>query len=155
MNPIISSLPKSEGCKQIPYSRSIISIKGIGEVTAAGLIGEVGDFRQYKTISEVTKLAGLDLFEISSGSHQGNRRISKRGRPFLSKILYCMAVHMVCPVGIMRQTYQKYLDRGMAKKKALVAIARKLLRIIFALVRNQSEYVHGYTEMKTVLKEAA
>ncbi len=141
--------------KQIPYSQSILSIKGIGEVTAAGLIGEVGDFRQFKTISEITKLAGLDLFEISSGLHQGNRRISKRGRPFLRKILYCMAVHMVCPVGIMRQTYQRYLDRGMIKKKALVAIARKLLRIIFALVRNQSKYVHGYAKTQNLLKEAA
>ena len=39
--------------------------------------------------------------------------------------------------------------------KALVAIARKLLRIIFALVRDQSEYVEGYTKTKTVLTEAA
>jgi transposase len=53
--------------KQIPYSQSILSIKGIGKVTVAGLIGEVGDFRQFKTISEIMKLAGLDLYEISSG----------------------------------------------------------------------------------------
>lgn len=62
---------------------------------------------------------------------------------------------MVSPVGIMRQTYQSHLDRGMIKKKALIAITRKLLRLIFALVRNQSEYVHGYTKRKNVLKEAA
>lgn len=156
-NCFIADLEKkmSGHLKQIPYRRSLLSIKGIGEVSAAGLIGEVGDFRQYKTISEITKLAGLDLFEISSGKRQGNRRISKRGRPYFRKILYCMAVHIVCPVGIMRQSYQHYLDRGMLKKKALVAIARKLLRIIFALVRNQSEYVHGYTKHQGVLKEAA
>ncbi len=141
--------------RQIPYSRSILSIKGIGEVTAAGLVGEVGDFRQFKTLSEITKLAGLDLFEISSGKHQGNRHISKRGRSLLRKLLYLTAVHMVSPVGIMRQTYQNYLDRGMIKKKALIAIARKLLRLIFALVRDESEYVQDYPEMKTVLKEAA
>lgn len=140
---------------QIPYSRSILSIKGIGEVTAAGLIGEVGDFRQFKTLSEITKLAGLDLFEISSGLHQGNRRISKRGRPLFRKLLYGTAVHMVSPVGIMRQTYQNHLDRGMIKKKALIAITRKLLRLIFALVRDQSKYVHGYTKRQNVLKEAA
>jgi transposase len=140
---------------QIPYSRSILSIKGIGEVTAAGLIGEVGDFRQFKTISEITKLAGLDLFEISSGKHQGHRRISKRGRSLLRKLLFCAALNMVSPVGIMRGTYQGYLKRGMLKMKALIAIARKLLRIIFALVRDQSEYVAGYTKTKTMLTEAA
>ena len=140
---------------QIPYSRSILSIKGIGEVTAAGLIGEVGDFRQFKTLSEITKLAGLDLFEISSGKHQGQRRISKRGRSLLRQLLFFAALNMVSPAGIMRKTYEGYLERGMLKMKALLALARKLLRIIFALVRDQTEYVEGYTQTKTMLTEAA
>lgn len=63
----------SQYLEQIPYSRIILSIEGIGKVTAAGLIGEVGDFRQYQTISEITKLAGLNLYEISSGKHRGQR----------------------------------------------------------------------------------
>ena len=141
--------------KEIPYSRAILSIKGIGEVTAAGLIGEVGDFRQFKTLSEITKLAGLDLFEISSGKHQGQRRISKRGRSLLRKLLFYAALNMVSRAGMMRQIYESYLKRGMLKMKALVAIARKLLRIIFALVRDQTEYVEGYTKTKTMFTEAA
>jgi len=59
-----------EQLDHIPYVDSILSIKGIGHVTAAGLIGEVGDFRKFTTISEITKLAGLDLYEISSGASQ-------------------------------------------------------------------------------------
>lgn len=55
----------------------------------------------------------------------------------------------------MRQSYQHYLQRGMLKMKALVAIARKLLRIIFDLVRDQSEYVSGYTKTKNVFTVAA
>ena len=39
---------------QIPYSHSILSVKGIGNITVAGLIGEVGDFRKFKTIPEIT-----------------------------------------------------------------------------------------------------
>ncbi len=57
--------------KQIPYSRTILSLKGIKEITAAGLIGEISDFQKFNMLSEVMKLAGLDLFEISSGKHQG------------------------------------------------------------------------------------
>jgi len=141
--------------KQIPYSRFILSIKGIAEVTTAGLIGEVGDFRQFKTLSEITKLAGLDLFEISSGKHRGQRRISKRGRSLLRKLLYFAALNMISRTGLMRQLYESYLQRGMLKMKALIAIARKLLRIIFALVRNQSEYKEGYTQTNNVLTQAA
>ncbi len=75
----------SSHLKQIPYSRSILSLKGIGEITTAGLIGEVGDFTKFNTISEIMKLAGLDLFEISSGKHKGRRRILKKGLILVEK----------------------------------------------------------------------
>jgi len=55
--------------KEIPYSRFILSLKGIGEITAAGLIGEVGDFSKFATISEMMKLAAKGpLFVIGNGS---------------------------------------------------------------------------------------
>ena len=59
----IAEVEKKLSCylNKVPYSRCILSIKGIGEVTVAGLIGEVGDFRQFGTIAEITKLAGLDF----------------------------------------------------------------------------------------------
>lgn len=139
----------SQGLKEIPYSDLLLSVKGIGEVTVAGMIGEVGDFRKFHTLSEITKLAGLDLFEISSGSHHGKRRISKRGRPLLRKMLYFAALNTVRKGGIMHGTYQKHLQGGMIKQKALIAIARKLLRILFALVRDHSHYVQSYSKQKT------
>lgn len=141
--------------EEIPYSKLILSLKGIGPVTTAGLIGEVGDFRKFSTISEVMKLAGLDLYEISSGKHQGIRRISKRGRPLLRKLLYFAALSAVRQGGVMHQWYQDALARGMIKPKALVAVARKLLTIIFALVRNHSVYIENYMQHKLTLKEAA
>lgn len=111
--------------KEIPYSASILSIRGIGTVTVAGLIGEVGDFREFKTIGEILKLAGLNLYEISSGKHRGQRRISKRGRSLMRKLLYFAAMNMVKKNGILHAEYQRMLGRGMLKKKALVAIDRK------------------------------
>lgn len=145
-NRFIDSLEKQmeEYLEEIPYSQSILSIKGIGKVTTAGLIGEVGDFREFETISEITKLAGLDLFEISSGQHRGRRRISKRGRPLLRKLLYFAAINVVKTNGILHEPYQQMLSRGMPKVKALVGIARKLLRIVFALARDNTVYVADY-----------
>jgi transposase len=126
--------------EEIPYSRLLLSMKGLGPVTVAGLIGEVGDFRHFDTQKEILKLAGLDLFEISSGKHKGQRRISKRGRPLLRKILYFAALNTVRKGGIMHEHYQQHLQKGMPRSKALIAIARKLLCIILALVRTQTEY---------------
>jgi len=130
---------------QIPYSQSILSIKGIGLITTAGLIGEVGDFKNFSTISEMMKLAGLDLFEISSGKHKGRCRISKRGRSLMRKLLYFAAINVVKPHGIMHERYQEMLDRGMLKMKALIAISRRLLGLIFALVRDNTMYVENYS----------
>lgn len=140
---------------EIPYSRSILSIKGIGTITAAGLIGEIGDFGQFHTISEVMKHAGLDLYEISSGKHKGEKHISKRGRHLLRKILFFASINTVRKGGIMHEHYQKYLQRGMPRMKALIAIARKLLRIIFAIVRDHSAFVIDYSKTQYQLKEAA
>lgn len=135
-----------EYLQQIPYSSSILSVKGIGVVTTAGLIGEVANFKKYDTISEIMKLAGLDLYEISSGKHRGQRRISKRGRPLMRKLLFFAAINAVKTNGIMHETYQRMLDRGMLKMKALVAISRKLLGLIFAIVRDDTRYIEDYNE---------
>jgi transposase len=132
--------------EKIAYTDSILSIKGIGAVTAAGLIGEVGDFRKFRTISEIMKLAGLDLYEISSGRHKGQRRISKRGRALMRKLLFFAAINTVKRGGIMHESYQRMLDNGTIKMKALTAISRKLLRIIFAVIRDNTEYMDNYQD---------
>jgi transposase len=141
--------------EQIPYSRVILSLKGIGAVTTAGLIGEVGDFTKFGTISEVMKMAGLDLYEVSSGKHRGKLRISKRGRPLMRKLLYFAALSTVRKGGVMHEWYQRALGRGMKKTKALVAVSRKLLGIIYALVRDHSVYVENHTKRTPVYQEAA
>jgi transposase len=129
---------------QIPFSTLLLSMPGIGLITVAGLIGEVGDFRNFATRSEIIKMAGLDLFEISSGKHQGRRHISKRGRPLMRKLLYFAAINTVKKNGIMHAPYTRMVERGMPKIKALVAISRKLLAVMFALVRDQSMFIKDY-----------
>ena len=130
--------------QQIPYRQSMLSIKGLGTITVAGLIGEAGDFDAFATVDEVTKLAGLDLYEVSSGKHRGRHHISKRGRALMRKLLYFAALTMVRKQGIMHEDYHQMLGRGMPKVKALVAISRKLLRLICALVRNRTVYIAQY-----------
>lgn len=133
--------------EKMPASRLLLSIPSLGKVTLAGLIGEIADFSQFKTIGELLKFAGLNLFEISSGEHQGQRRISKRGRPLIRKLLYFAALRMIGKHGIFHQQYHNYLQHRMLKTKALIAICRKLLGMMLAIVRDQREYVANYATL--------
>jgi len=141
--------------KEIPYASYILSIKGIGVITAAGLIGEVGDFRKYRTLPELIKVAGLDLYEVSSGKHTGQRRISKRGRPLMRKLLFFSALRLIKEGGIFHEKYQQHLSSGMVKMKAVIAIAKKLLGVIFALARNSVNFDMDYNTEKVELEIAA
>lgn len=65
----INSIEKdiNEILGRLPISYRILSIKGVGEITAAGILGEAACFQDMENSKEVEKLAGLNLFEISSG----------------------------------------------------------------------------------------
>jgi transposase len=141
---------------RIPYSSKLLSIKGLGVVSVAGIIGEIGDFKKFQTRSEIMKLAGLDLYEISSGKWKGRRKISKRGRSLLRKILYYAAIQTIRKNGILYDYYTRLTERGMKRMMALVAVSRKLLGIIYAIVRDDSEYIANFESIKRqVIKKAA
>ena len=89
-------------------------------------------------------MAGFDLFEVSSGQHQGQRHISKRGRALMRKLMFFASINTVRSQGIMHARYHQMLDRGMPKMKALIAISRNLLRLIFALARDNTMYIENY-----------
>ena len=65
----------------------------------------------------------------------------------MRKLLFFAAINAVKSNGIMHEPYQQMLDRGMPKVKALIAISRKLLRVIFALARDNTEYVKDYNKI--------
>jgi transposase len=134
----------AEELVKIPYHKHLISLKGIKVVSLGGIIGEVGDFRNYHSGKELIKLAGLNLYEISSGKYMGLRRISKRGRWLLRKLLFYGALNVVRKGGILHDYYHRLINRGMKKIKALVAVMRKLLGIMFALVRDGTDYLENY-----------
>src|SRR4030043_1955803 len=142
--------------QRIPYSRKLLSIKGFGIVTVAGLIGEIGDFTKFTTQPEMAKIAVLDLYEVSSGKRQGQRRISKRGRSLLRKILYYAAMQKIRKNGIMNNYYKRLIGRGMKRIMGLVAVSRKLLKIIFAIVRDDSEFILNHEfQRKEEMRKAA
>jgi hypothetical protein len=149
---ILSVIPAKAGiqCSQevinscAPLFNGVTSFYEIIKITSQNNFSMI---LYFDTISEITKLAGLDLYEISSGKHQGKRRISKHGRPLMRKLLFFAAINAVKSKGIMHEPYRQMLDRGMLEIKALVAVSRKLLRLIFALVRDNSVYVKNHSQI--------
>jgi transposase len=121
------------GLAETQYLRSM---PGIGLVTVATLLGESGGLRHYQSAEEVIKLAGLNLYELSSGKHRGKRRITHRGRSLLRAGLYRAAVCAVRRCGVLRAFYERLRARGKYGAVALVAVACKLMRILFSLVRD-------------------
>ena len=82
-------------CRKIPESEQMLAIKGIGVITVAGFLAEVGDVRRFESPRQIQKLAGLSLRENSSGKHKGQTTISKRGRSKLRAVLFNAAIPLI------------------------------------------------------------
>jgi transposase len=126
--------------ERTPGAAMLLSVPSFGAITVAGILVNTGNLAEYEHPEEALKLAGLNLFEISSGKHKGRLRISKRGRAQLRKILFMAALRAARRDSPFRQYYQRLLDRGVEKTAALVALMRKLLRISWSLVRNSQMF---------------
>jgi transposase len=120
------------------------TIRGLGTLTIATIISEIGNFDNFKTQKEIIKYAGINLVENSSGNHKGEKRISKIGNKKLRTALYFGTLRMIKKDGIYYDLYQYHLKKGMKKKKAIMAISRKLLRTILAMVNNNKSYKTDY-----------
>lgn len=124
----------------IDESRILLSVKGIGVVTVAVLLSETCGFKRYESAECVLKLAGINLYEISSGEHKGAKHITKRGRSLLRYTLYLAALRQAKPGAPLYDFYARLVARGTEKIKALIAVACKLVRLLFALVRDGRYY---------------
>ena len=99
----------------------------IGKVTAAILYMALGGMDNYEDAGSVVKSLGLNLKEHSSGKHQGQLRITKRGSGSARMYLYMAALRLIKNDKIVKAWYQKKIIRdGGIKMKAIVAVMRKL-----------------------------
>ena len=126
--------------RQIPLAEYILSIPGIGAVTCGVFLGELGNPDYFKNPQQIVKYAGYDPKENDSGLHTGRKIISKKGRWLLRKYLYFMAMRVVHRSAFFKEYYehkQKGMIRPLTKKEALCAVILKLIRVIFALMRDR------------------
>ena len=125
------------------YSESLLSIKGVGVVTAASFLGEVGDPLRFSDARQIANYAGYNLVEDSSGKSKSGTSISKRGRSQLRSLLYKMAFVMVGQNPEMKALHKYLTSRAknpLKKKQSLVVVSKKIITVIYSLLKKQALY---------------
>lgn len=114
--------------------RLLQSIVGVGPQSSA-LLASVLAQVEFASADALVAYSGLDPRACDSGSSRGRRRLSKRGQPALRRQMY-LAAMSACHTKTFEGTYQALRQRGLKTTEALVVLARKLLRIAFAVWRS-------------------
>lgn len=123
------------------------TIPGVGPLTAAILIAEIGDIKRFPSVKQLTAFAGLDSAVHESGTFKSKKnRISKRGSSYLRTAFYQATVAGISKQihgprnSILFQFYQQKRDEGKPAKVAIVATSHKLLRITFGMWNSGSAF---------------
>ena len=118
--------------------RLLRSVKGVGPVLAATLISQLPELGRLGH-AQVTALVGLAPFNRDSGGRQGKRSI-RGGRTAVRNVLYVCTVAAVRCNPVLKRCYQRLRAAGKVPKVAIVAVARKFLRILNAMVRDRKPW---------------
>ena len=123
---------------------TLTSIKGIGPVYSAGIIAEIGDINRFPNQAKLAKYAGLAWQQHQSGSFESeNTRLIKTGNRFLKYYLGEAAMSLVrCDTEYSRFYHLKYKEVNKYQhKRALALTARKLVRLVFRLLKDNRLYI--------------
>ena len=125
-----------------PEMKRLMTIPGIGIITASTICAEVGDFKNFQKPENLASFAGLVPRERSSGGKQRLGSITHAGSPYLRYVLIETAMR----VRDVQETFSLYafykrIKTKSGPMKARVALARKLLIIIWHMMNKQQDYV--------------
>jgi len=124
----------------------IDSVKGLGWISVSTVIAETNGFTAFTSEKQLVSYAGYDVIENSSGKHKGKTRISKAGNTHIRSSMYMPAMAVIrCKVHPFYGLYERIVKRnGAIKKKALVAVQRKLLILIYTLWKKNEAFNEKY-----------
>lgn len=117
------------------------SIPGIGETTPIVIQSETGGLSRFSEVRQLIAYVGLAPREFSSGSSvYRHSHISKRGNSRIRSVLYMCAMSAIKWNPVITAFYRELLARGKCKKVAIVACMRKLLCIVWGVVKNAKAF---------------
>lgn len=117
------------------------SVPGVGEATAATLIGELGDLSQFASADKLVAYVGVN----PGLNHSGKRTPShapmcKIGPRALRQAIYLAALSASRHNPVIRAFYERLVTAGKSKKVALGACMRKLLHIIYSVIKRRRAF---------------
>lgn len=120
----------------------ITTITGIGNVTGAAIISEIGDISKFDNPRKLVAFAGLDATVTQSGQFEATHNVmSKRGSPYLRKAIFQAALIASFHDPVLSVYYQKKKAEGKHHLTCVGAVARKMCNIIYAVLKNNQPYV--------------
>ena len=125
---------------------NLLTVPGIGYRLAGLLISEIGDASQFPSADKMIKFAGLDVRVYQSGTIEKHGAIRKRGSPLLRYALFQAAekARIHCPE--IAEFYSKKKGEGKHSICALTHTARKILRIVWALLKTGQNYSQSISD---------
>jgi len=120
----------------------LFTLPGIDPLRAVSLFGETDPIEHFKKPSQLVAFAGLDLNVFQTGQYNApQRRLSKRGSPFLRHTLWSMAYQAVYQEGDLRTYWLRKMSDGLKHKEAVTAAAIKLCHITWRILTDKRDYL--------------
>lgn len=129
----------TQTAKALPQARLLMTIPGIGALSALIILAELGDVKRFRTASQVVSYAGLCPSLYSSADKHRHGRITKQGPPLLRWILVQNAWQALKNSPELRLHYLT-VQRRKGAQAAILSLSRKLLKISFRVLRDQKPY---------------
>lgn len=138
LNDMLIELSRSKMDEPI---RILTSVEGIGDNMATNFMIEMGgDIHNFANHKKLIAVAGIDPAVYQSGKHEGRGGITKRGNRHLRRVIWLMSTHVIMFNETFRAYYRKRIQDGLPYKKAVLATAHKLLRVIFVMLTKKTEF---------------
>ena len=129
----------------------LLSVPGIGDNLAPIILAEIGDINNFDKPSKLIAFAGTDPSENQSGNKlSSNDKTSKRGSPYLRHAIYTASLVAISNKPELRAYYDKKISEGKHHFVALAGISRKLLTIIYYILKEDRDYIR-YDNIKDKL----
>lgn len=130
----ISALLAEENCV-------LTTLPGVGTITAATIIAEIGDIKRFGNSGQLVSYAGINPTVRQSGAFMGNRnRMSKKGSPYLRLALWQASVTSVMHNPVLKSYYEKKMKEGKNYMTVIGAVSRKLTGIVFSMLKNNKPF---------------
>ncbi len=118
----------------------MLSIPGMGEISAATILSEYGDIKNFSSPSKMLAFAGLEPSVIESGTLQSNGKMVKHGSGHLRYSIMNIAMIILRYSPTFYDYYLKKRSEGKCHRVALSHVCKKLIRVIYCLEKNNIDF---------------